>query len=99
MKKAGKNHVRVNGALLRTNKKWSHLKQKQRDWIYEVARLEHKKYVEENERLPRKQAKVALIEIIEDKVDERGIWLPTHELATGIGKYLDRLNRRLTVKD
>ena len=30
----------------------------------------------------------------EAKVDERGIWLPSGELKRGIGKYIDRLNRK-----
>lgn len=28
-----KNHIKVNGTLLQTNKKWSHLKRSQVDWI------------------------------------------------------------------
>ena len=94
IKKAGKNHVRVNGTLLQTNKNWSHLKQKQRLWIYEVTRTEHKKFVEENNRLPMKTGKKKLIAAIEGKIDERGIWLPSHELERGVGKYIDRLNRK-----
>jgi len=98
VKKAGKNHVKVNGTLLQTNKKWSQLKQKQRDWIYEIAREEHFKFIEENKRLPMKTGKKKLIAVIETKVDERNIWLPSHELESGIGKYIDRLNRRADVE-
>ena len=94
VKKAGKNHVKVNGTLLQTNKKWSQLKQKQRDWIYEIVRAEHEKFIEEQDRLPMKTGKKKLIEVIESKIDERGIWLPSHELEQGIGKYIDRLNRK-----
>jgi len=94
IKKVGKNHIKVNGKLLQTNKKWSQLKQKQRDWIYENVRLEHQKFVDQNDRLPRKHSKKELIAIVEAKVDERGIWLPSYELENGIGKYIDRLNRK-----
>jgi len=94
IKKAGKNHVKVNGTLLQTNKKWSLLKQKQREWIYDITREEHKKFVEENNRPPMKTGKKRLIAIIENKVDERGIWLPSHELDKGISKYIDKLNRK-----
>ena len=94
VKKAGKNHVKVNGTLLQTNKKWSQLKQKQRDWIYEITRTEHEKFIEENNRLPMKTGKKKLIESVEVKIDERSIWLPSHELEKGIGKYIDRLNRK-----
>jgi hypothetical protein len=95
VKKAGKNHVKVNGTLLQTNKKWSQLKQKQRDWIYEITRAEHTKFIEENNRLPMKTGKKKLLVIIAAKVDERGIWLPSHEMESGVGKYIDRLNRKL----
>jgi len=94
VKKAGKNHVTVNGTLLQTNKKWSALKQRQRDWIYETTRAEHKKFVEENKRFPMKAGKSKLIAVVEMKIDERGIWLPSDELEYGIGKYIDRLNRK-----
>jgi len=99
VKKAGKNHVKVNGTLLQTNKKWSQLKQKQRDWIYEIVRAEHRKFIEENKRLPMKTGKKKLIAVIETKIDERNIWLPSHELESGIGKYIDRLNRRTDVDE
>ena len=94
VKKAGKNHVRVNGTLLQTNKKWSHLKQRQREWIYEITRSEHKRFLEKNDRLPMKAGKKELIAVIIAKTDERGIWLPSGELENGIGKYIDRLNRK-----
>jgi hypothetical protein len=94
VKKAGKNHLMVNSTLLQTNKKWSQLKQRQRDWIYEITRSAHQKFLEDNNRLPMKAGKQKLIDIIEAKVDERGIWLPSDELEHGIGKYIDRLNRR-----
>ena len=97
--KAGKNHVRVNGTLLQTNKKWSQLKQKQRDWIYEITRTEHKRFLEENDRLPMKAGKKKLIAVIEAKIDERGIWLPSYELESGIGKYIDRLNRKADLNE
>jgi len=98
VKKAGKNHIKVNGTLLQTNKKWSQLKQKQRDWIYEITCEEHKRFIEENKRLPMKAGKKKLIAIIETKIDERNIWLPSHELEKGLGKYIDRLNRRADVE-
>jgi len=97
VKKAGKNHVRVNGTLLQTNKTWSHLKQKQRDWIYGITRSEHKGFLERNNRLPMKASKKELIAVIIAKIDERGIWLPSHELESGVGKYIDRLNRKADI--
>ena len=44
-----------------------------------------------------KTGKKRLIAIIEGKIDERGIWLPSYELEKGIAKYIDRLNRRTPI--
>jgi len=99
VKNAGENHVRVNGTLLQTNKKWSQLRQKQRDWIYEITRSEHKEFMKENNQLPMKAGKKKLIANIVVKIDERGIWLPSDELESGIGKYIDKLNRKTGLND
>jgi hypothetical protein len=55
--------------------------------------------VEENNRLPMKAGKGKLIAAIEAKIDERGIWLPSDEMESGIGKYIDRLNRKAGLSD
>jgi hypothetical protein len=99
VKKAGKNHVRVNGTLLQTNKKWSQLKQKQRDWIYGIIRSEHKRFVEENNRLPMKAGKKKLITTIKARINENNIWLPTDEMELSINKYIDKLNRKASLSD
>ena len=31
---------------------------------------------------------------IEERVRERGIWLPPHEMERGIAKFIDRQNRK-----
>ena len=93
-KKTGKNHIIVAGRLLQINKKWSHLKQKQRDWIYEIAKVEHEKFIEKHNKNPMKTDKKELIEIISDLVENREIWLPYYELEQHIGKYIDKLNKK-----
>ena len=47
-----KNHIRINGQLLQTNKKWSHLKAKQKAWIMEMAKHKHDHFVQERGKLP-----------------------------------------------
>ena len=84
---------------MQTNKRWSHLKQKQRDWIYEQTRIEHQKFIEANDRIPRKHAKQDVIDNVTTRVSERRIWLPSYELRAGIGKYIDRLNRKYNKKN
>ena len=39
-----KNHMRINGQLFQTNKKWSHLKEKQKTWIMETAWQEYDRF-------------------------------------------------------
>ena len=46
-----------------------------------------------------KAGKKKLIAVVEAKIDERGIWLPSDELESGIGKYIDRLNRKVDLND
>ena len=47
-----KNHIRINGQLLQTNKKWNHLKEKQKIWIMETARQKYDRFVRERGKLP-----------------------------------------------
>lgn len=89
-----KNHVKIDGKLLQTNKKWSALKQSQRDWIYEHLRIEHDACVESNEKLPMKKRKDIIIDTVYAKVVERGIWIPYGEYHSHVSVFIDRLNRK-----
>jgi dephospho-CoA kinase len=88
-----KKHVKKNGKVLQTNKKWSHLKSGQREWIFEQVRILHQKYLDENQQLPRKDVKCELAEHISDLIAEKEIWLPESEIKKEVGAYIDRLNR------
>ena len=89
-----KNHVRVGGKLLQTNKKWSHLKQKQRDWIANITKDEYEHYIFEHKKTPHKSGKAKIINNVCDKINEREIWIPYYEAEAHIGKYIDRQNRK-----
>lgn len=89
-----KNHKRINGQLLQTNKKWSQLKQSQREWIRQITYEEHAAYVEGNSRLPMKKKKQVVIDKVMERIQERSIWIPYHEAATNIGKIIDAANRK-----
>ena len=64
-----KNHIRVNGQLLQTNKKWSHLKEKQKNWIMGTARREYDRFVREREKLPVHGSKQQLNECIYTQIE------------------------------
>ena len=92
--RAGKNHEWVNGQLLQTNKKWSHLKERQKTWIQETTAKEHAAFVEAHGRLPMKKQKEAVLDAVRERIKERGIWLPYGEFKPNVSKMIDRLNRR-----
>lgn len=75
-----KNHMRINGQLLQTNKKWSHLKEKQKAWIMETARQEYDCFVRERGKLPVHGSKQQLIERIYEVIEAKGVWIPYGEV-------------------
>jgi len=89
-----KNHKWINDKLLQTNKKWSALKQSQREWIQELTRREHATYVETNNRLPMKKRKDEVIDTVYAFLDERGVWIPYHEFRGHVASYIDKLNHK-----
>jgi hypothetical protein len=94
-----KNHAWVDGQILQTNKKWSHLKQKQRLWIYEATKEEHAAYVENNGRLPMKSGRDAVLDKVYGRICERGIWIPWGEAKLHLCKFIGRLNRKALAND
>ena len=70
-----KNHIIVNGKLLQTNKKFSQLKNSQKQkingWLYE----EYEKLRNENGREPGRPQKEIIINDVYSKIEEAEIWL------------------------
>lgn len=88
-----KNHVKVGGRLLQTNKTWSHLKQKQQEWILQTARKQYDRFLRERGKLPVEGSKKLLIEDIYTKIEERDIWIPYGEVYRVLCKHIARWNR------
>ena len=89
-----KNHKLVDGKLLQINKKWSHLKSSQRDWIRNITEKAHKNYVFEHGKLPIKKKKYVIFDEVEELIKQREIWIPFPELKMHVNKIIDRLNRK-----
>jgi hypothetical protein len=89
-----KNHIKVDGKLLQTNKKWSQLRGSQQNWIHEQIKAEHVKYVEQNNRLPMKKKKADVLDAVWERILVREIWIPRYEYERNAGKMIDRLNRK-----
>lgn len=77
-----KNHIKVNGKLLQTNKRFSQLKQCQRDWIreelYHLYLNKMKETHTTKKLLPNQRDEV--ISSLYEKIQQRGIWIPYHEI-------------------
>ena len=89
-----KNHIRVNGQLLQTNKKWSHLKEKQKNWLMETAKREYDHVVRERGKLPVHGSKQQLIERIYVQVEANGIWIPYGEVKRTLDNRIAYWNRQ-----
>lgn len=71
-----KNHIKVNGKILQTNKKWSHLRQKQKERISNWLRREYTKFVQSHHRRPKKYEHDDILLAVMDQIHEREIWIP-----------------------
>lgn len=78
--------MRINGQLLQTNKKWSHLKERQKIWIMETARHEYDCFVRECGRLPVHGSKQQLIEHIYEVIEAKKRLDPLRRSQAGVGR-------------
>ena len=76
-----KNHQLANGKLLQTNKKFSHLKIKQKEqitqWLYEAYR----RNVLTSGKPPSGKTDASIITWVMEKITDAGIWIPEGEIA------------------
>jgi hypothetical protein len=75
-----KNHILVGGRLLQTNKKWTHLKQKQKEWIANLLKTEYINFVQESNRKPNKGERDAILNKVYSEIEGREIWIPYYEV-------------------
>jgi len=90
-----KNHIWADGRLLQTNKKWSQLKESQKNWIYKVAGEEYRKYMSEHTAPPRSRKKHVIFSAVYSRIEGRGIWIPYGEVERVLNKFIDKQNRKL----
>ena len=90
-----KNHIRINGQLLQTNKKWSHLKARQKAWIMETVKCEYDHFVQERGKLPVHGSKQQLNERIYAQIEAKGIWVPYNEVKRILDIRIAHWNRQI----
>lgn len=77
-----KNHIKVNGKLLQTNKRFSQLKERQKNWIVpELYKLYHNKMMERRttRKLP-PHHRDTVISTLYEQIQDRDIWIPYGEV-------------------
>lgn len=89
-----KNHEWVGDKLLQTNKKYSHLKQKQRDKIYEWMYAAFKDVFRQTGRYPEKKQDEIILDRVMDNIRAAEIWIPEYEVEKHYKGIKNKLNKR-----
>lgn len=75
-----KNHIRVNGQLVKTDKKFSDLSSQQREFINQSLFDEYCKSWLKNNREPGQEQNEEILSAVMDQIKSRGIWIPEREV-------------------
>ena len=90
-----KNHIRVDGKLLQTNKKYAQLKLKQKErihgWMYTAYR---KQYIR-NGKSPEGEDDEEILEYVMEKIENADIWIPEKEVRKHYFSIKNNLKKRL----
>ena len=83
------------------DKKYSQLKQRQKDRIAEWLYGEYRRYFRENGKQPDETADVEILYTVMENVKDAGIWIPAYEVEEHYGKvkkhYQSRMRREVNV--
>lgn len=75
-----KNHKKIEGQLLQTNKKYSHLKNKQKEYISKELEKECRRYIQEKGLFPMNKYSHDVVEAVMEKIERKKIWIPYGEI-------------------
>lgn len=93
-------HERINGVLINTEKKWSHLKESQKSWICQKLRDEYSKFVFYNNRYPNKEECKNILDDIYDVIsNEKNIWIPFEELKKVFSSKISKYKKSIKLDD
>jgi hypothetical protein len=85
-----KNHEHVNGQILQTNKKWSHLKQNQKNLIAGWLQEEYRGFIVMYLRKPKRYEEEYMLDSVMERIQARNIWIPYVEVK----KYFTRKKKK-----
>ena len=88
-----KTHLKVDGRLIQTNKRWSSLCPSARDYIYEHVRAYYGDYLCMETKPKWKTFKAELVNAVYEDAYKRGIHVPFQEFKRHVCAYLGKINR------
>ncbi|RFB51703.1 transposase [Bacillus thuringiensis] len=96
-----KNHIRIpQGQLLQINKKWSHLKQKQRETISNWLREAYIEKIKDHNRRLKPREHEDVLESVMSKIYDREIWIPDYEVEKYYkGKINKWYNKHISLEE
>lgn len=86
-------HIKVNGQLLNSDKNWSHLKSKQKDWIFQRLREEYISFLKREQKHPNKLECDELVRNVYISIEEAGIWIPYNEVKKAFNGKLNKYKK------
>ena len=96
-KRKFKNHELIDGRLLQTNKKFSKLKESQKNLIAEWLYEECLEFFKQTKRFPSsKNEKEIILDVVYQKIEECNIWIPFIEVKQYFSKKQTKLRTRIT---
>lgn len=90
-----KNHVKVDGKLLQTNKKYSQLKVSQKEKIAEWLFQETNEYYARNGIYPAGEQLYEIADAVYDKIEAAEIWIPYKEVINHYRSKLSAIKKRV----
>ena len=90
-----KNHKVIDGHLLQNNKKYSHLKLKQKNRIAEWMYQETKEYYEKQYVFPDEEHLDDVVKKVYDRIEQAEIWIPYEEVRHHYKKKRSDLDSRV----
>ena len=90
-----KNHVKIDGRLLQTNKKYSQLKVSQKEKIAECLFQGTKDYYVNNGTYPTGEKLQEIADAVYDKIEAAGIWIPYEEVVKHYRSKLSAIKKRI----
>ena len=90
-----KNHEWVDGKLLQTNKKYSHLKLKQKEKIHQWMYESYREFVQKNKRFPEAKDTDTILSPVMLHIEQVEIWIPESEVEKHYRGIIQNLRKRL----